>query len=91
MTNFDTRCAILSEVWIKYRDDEALKDFIEYNDLGLPLAHFIHKNFVSSTEIAETFINETYELLVKVLRLEVEDEYDNLAEMLEQAEHLANE
>jgi hypothetical protein len=34
---FDNKISILAELWMNYRDDEELQDFIEYNDLGLPL------------------------------------------------------
>jgi len=35
------KAAILSHFWMEFRDDEVLKDFVEFNDMGLPLAFFV--------------------------------------------------
>jgi hypothetical protein len=81
-TTFDNKVAILAELWLDYRDDEEFTDFIEYNDLGLPLAYAISTNIVKSTPTAEKFINETFDLLLA--GLEVEDTgFEDLAEVLE--------
>ena len=36
---FNKKLIILSDVYLHYRDDDEFKEFAEYNDLGLPLAH----------------------------------------------------
>ena len=41
-TDFSTKTAILADLWINYRDEGEFEDFIEYNDLGLPLAYLIN-------------------------------------------------
>ena len=35
---FENKITILAELWMNYRDDEDLEDFVEYNDLCVPLA-----------------------------------------------------
>jgi len=66
---------------MNYRDDDQLKDFVEYNDLGLPLAYFIMNELVLPTKQAELYIEETYSLLVA--SLEADDiEYESLDELL---------
>ena len=81
-TTLDNKLSILSQLWLDYRDDAEFTDFIEYNDLGLPLAYAISTNIVKSTPTAEKFINETFELLLA--GLEVEDTgFEDLAEVLE--------
>jgi hypothetical protein len=56
-------------------------DFIEYNDMGLPIAYAIAEGIVKSTELAEGFVNETFDLLL--LGLEIDDTgFQNLDEML---------
>ena len=80
-TNFSNKTSILSELWMNYRDDEGLQDFIEYNDLGLPLAYFIYNELVLPTKQSELYIEETFNLLVAAL--EVEDTgFESLDEML---------
>ena len=84
-TSFGTRCEILSDLWLNYKADDEFKDFIQYNDLGLPLAYAISEGIVETTPPAENFINETFELLLAGLGIE-DDGFDNLDEMLGLAE-----
>jgi hypothetical protein len=78
---FQNKVTILSELWMNYRDDDELQDFIEYNDLGLPLAYFLMNEIVLPTEQAEIYINETYDLFVASLTVE-DREWESLDEML---------
>ncbi len=66
---------------MNYRDDEELQDFIEYNDLGLPLSYFLMNEIVLPTEQAEIYINETYDLLIASLTVE-DKQWESLDEML---------
>jgi hypothetical protein len=66
---------------MNYRDDQELEDFIEYNDLGLPLAYFLMNEIVLPTEQAEVYINETYDLLIASLTVE-DKRWESLDEML---------
>lgn len=89
MTNSLTRAGILAELWMNYRENPDLADFVEYNDLGLPLAYFIYNELVIPTEQAEMYVDETYNLLVYSLGIE-DKEYNNLDEMLEESSRLDN-
>jgi hypothetical protein len=80
-----TKCEILSDLWLNYKADDEFKDFIVYNDLGLPLAYAVAEGIVEATPIATNFINETFELLVAGLAIEDEG-FENLDEMLGLAE-----
>lgn len=79
--NFSNKISILSELWMNYRDDEQMQDFIEYNDLGLPAAYFAHTKLMTLTDQAEMFINETYDLFIASLEAE-DKEYESLDELL---------
>jgi hypothetical protein len=81
-TTIDNKTQILAQLWLDYRDDEEFTDFIEYNDLGLPLAYAIGSNIVKITTQAEKFINETFELLLAGLDLE-DTGFESLEELLE--------
>lgn len=72
---------ILADLWLNYRDDDEFKDFIEYNDLGLPLAYMVANNIVSVTDLAQKFIDETFDLLLAAVELE-DDGFENLDEIL---------
>ncbi len=82
MTPIDKRCSILADLWITYRADENFQDFIAYNDLGLPLAYAIDSEIVSLTPRAETFINETFEVLLSALEHR-DIGWDSLTELLD--------
>jgi hypothetical protein len=78
---FENKVSILAELWMNYRDDEDLKDFVEYNDLGLPLAYFLMNELVLPTKQAEVYIDETYNLLIASLQVE-DVEWTSLDELL---------
>lgn len=82
--DFSNKVAILAELWMNYRDDDQLKDFIEYNDLGLPLAYLLLNDIAIANEKSEGYIDETYGLLVAALQVK-DREYESLDEMLDSA------
>jgi hypothetical protein len=82
-TNFETKCEILSDLWLNYKDNEELGDFVEYNDLGLPLAYLIHTNLVTVTEEGMGYVDETFNLLCKGLDLDLDGDYASLNELME--------
>jgi hypothetical protein len=84
-TPFKVRCQILAEVWVEYRKDEEFTDYIEYCDLGLPLAYLVLEGVVENTPIAEKYINESFDLLLSGLGVEDEN-FENLDELLDLAE-----
>jgi len=86
MTTFESMCEILSEFWAEYRDEEELKDFVAYNDLGLPLAYFISESIVISTPASEAYINETFNFLVAALGIDDKVTYESLDEMFDAAD-----
>lgn len=81
-TGFSKRCEILSNFWMEFRDEESLQDFIEYNDIGLPLAYCIDMDIVKPTVMAEAYVNECFELLCQALEIPDNKNYESLADML---------
>jgi hypothetical protein len=57
-------------LWIDYKGDDKFADFIQYNDLGLPLAYAISGGIVESTPIAEGFVNETFDIFLEGLGID---------------------
>lgn len=70
MTDFSNRAEILAELWMEFRDDEELQDFIEYNDLGLPLAYLVTNKFCEVSTLGIAYINETFDLFLTSMELE---------------------
>ena len=80
-TDFSDKVAILADLWINYRDEDEFQDFIEYNDLGLPLAYLLNTELAAVTEGGKLYIDETFNLLCAALELDLEGTYTSLIEM----------
>lgn len=84
-TTFADKCLILSDLWLNYKSGEEFAEFIQYNDLGLPLAYLISEGIVETTPPAENYVNETFDVLLAGLGIEDEG-FENLDELLGLAE-----
>ena len=93
MLDYKTKCTILADLWEGYREEEAFTDFIEYNDLGLPMAYMLKEGLVNEvTELGQIYINETFNLFIAALNV-LEDEIEDgtsLDSLLEMAEKKQN-
>jgi hypothetical protein len=69
-TELASKCDILNDIWINHSNDESFEDFIEINDLGLPMAYFICNGIVEVTPLAEEIINVTFSDLLELLEIE---------------------
>jgi len=69
-------------LWLDYKNDKQFTDFIEYNDLGLPIAYAIANNIVDSKPMAEKFVNESFDLLCDGLGLVNDIHWTDLTQML---------
>jgi hypothetical protein len=84
VTPFSKRCEILGDLWLQYRDDEGFQDFVEYNDLGLPLAYALREEIVHLAPVAENLVNETFDLLISSIGIE-DSGFESLDEILAQS------
>jgi hypothetical protein len=84
-TPFEKRCEILADLWIGYQSEPEFKDFIEYNDLALPLAYSIANNIIKidyDNERLNGFIDEAWDLLIEGLNLK-DTGYESLNDLLD--------
>lgn len=81
-TPYSDRLDILSDLWMNYKQDVEFVDFIEYNDLGLPLAYAISNSIVKTTEVAQGYVDETFELLLAALEIEEDTGFETLDDLL---------
>ena len=70
MTDFTKVCEILGTLYANYKEDEEFKDFIDFNDLGLPLAYFVTENLCEVSDDGARYITETWTLFVHSLGLQ---------------------
>jgi len=83
-TSFDNKASILSSIWTTYRLDGGFAEFIEYNDLGLPLAFAYSEGIIDFKNNGSAFIEETFDLLMATL--DIQDEgFETLDDVLERA------
>jgi hypothetical protein len=82
ITSFSKRCEILADLWLNYKNDEQFQDFIEYNDLGLPLAYSIDNNIIEASPRAEEFIDEAFMILLAGLDAE-DTGFESLDDLLD--------
>lgn len=82
----EDKIAILSELWLDYKDMDGMQDFVEYNDIGLPLAYAIDAGLSEITSDGIVFIEETYKMLVESFELDLNEDFFSLSQMLNQVE-----
>lgn len=80
-TTFENKCYILADLWMNYRDDEEFADFVEYADLGLPLAYMLDNNLVKTINNSEKFIEEVFDVLLSSLDIKEDTGFDNLRDL----------
>lgn len=84
MTNIETQMDILANFYLTYRDDRSIGDFIEFNDIGLPLAYLASEGLCQITESAVIYIEETFKMLLGTMGLE-DIGYESLDHLLSTA------
>ena len=84
VTDFSDIAKILGKLYLQYRDDDTFEDFIEYNDVGLPLAYLSSENLCEVSEDGKRYILETWDLFLAALNIK-DTGFDSLEEMLHEA------
>jgi hypothetical protein len=69
MTDFSNVCDILGELFANYKEDKEFSDFIEFNDLGLPLAYLTRENLAVPSDDGARYIMETWAIFLEGLKL----------------------
>lgn len=72
------KAGVLGELWINFRDNEEFSLFIDYNDIGLPMAYFVAEGLVKElTPLGEQYIEESFDMFAKAMDL-TDEELDSL-------------
>jgi hypothetical protein len=71
---FADKAGILGQLWIEFRGDEDFSDFIEYNDLGLPMSYMVAEGLIKEcSPTGEALIEETFNMFCELLEITDED------------------
>jgi hypothetical protein len=84
-TSFENKANILSDLWIKYREDPSLEDLFSYNDIGMPLAFLISEKLVTPSEMAKSMVSETFDLLLAAFEM-TDEGFDSLEDFFFEGE-----
>ena len=82
MTDFSSMCNILGELYFNYKDQGEMDDFIDFNDLGLPLAYLASENLCQVSDDGAKYIMETWALFLETLKLQ-DTGWNSLDEMFD--------
>ena len=81
MTDFSSKCSILGEIWEDHREDNNFVDFVEFNDLGLPLAYLNSEGLAVPSSDGIGHIEETFALFLSGLNVR-DTGFNNLNEVM---------
>ena len=70
MTDFTKMCDVLGSLYANYKEEEEFKDFIDFNDLGLPLAYFVSEGLCEVSDDGARYITETWQLFLASMDLQ---------------------
>jgi hypothetical protein len=73
----------LAELWVQYKSDPDFADFVEYNDLGLPLAYAVSHGIVEMNSQIAMFVNETFDVFLVALDIEEDTGFSVLADIFD--------
>ena len=86
MVNFETVCGILGELHFTYGDSKEFRSFVEFNDLGLPLAFLTNEGLiVELSNDGRRYVVDTFDMFIASLKVDPDDivEGMTLDELLE--------
>jgi hypothetical protein len=76
--DFADKAGIMATLWLEFKEDEDFSAFVDYNDIGLPLAYCQANGLVKeTTPLGEQYILETTNMFFDLLEI-TEAEVDEL-------------
>ena len=80
---FARKAAIVAEVWMICRDNDAWSEIIKYGDLGFPLGYAHKAKLATLQPSGKKTVVEIYDVIVESLGIE-DKEYEDFEAMLDQ-------
>lgn len=84
------RHELLAQFWVEAKGIEVWDEFLRFNDLALPYALGLTLGHIDANENTARFIDQTWNLLCRVLDIPADREYDGLEAMMELAMEAKN-
>ena len=83
-TDFSKKVEILGQFYMNFRDDDELSDFMEFNDIGLPLAYLAEEGLCEISDDGKKYVAESWDLFLASLGVE-DTGFDSLDEIFKKA------
>ena len=80
-TPFSKKCEILHDFYLDYAYE--YKDFIQVNDIGIPLALLVTQGCALPTPSGVDYVDASYIALCTMLDVDPDAEWNNLEEMMQ--------
>lgn len=81
-TSYEHKVQILGKFWLQCRSDNDLQEFLDENDLGLPVAYALSTGMVEGGAEAKELIEESFERVLESMGIE-DRGFSTLAEVLQ--------
>lgn len=81
-TSYGNKVQILGKFWLQCRSDNDLQEFLDENDLGLPVAYALSAGMVEGGAEAKELIEETFDRVLNSMGIE-DHGFSTLAEVLQ--------
>lgn len=78
--DFADKTGVLAQLWIDFREDDNFSAFMDYNDIGVPMAYYIAEGLVNPTPLGEQYVEESIDMMFKLLEI-TEAEVDELEDV----------
>ena len=75
----------LADLWVVTEHQESWDKFRQWANIGLPLALAVEAGMATLTESGQAVIDETYSMLLKVMELDEDVEYEDLRAIFDAA------
>jgi hypothetical protein len=77
------KIAVLADLYLNYRDEDQFREFADYNDIGLPIAHLVHTGLCTMNNEGKIYVEETYDLLIAAMGVDPEESYETIEDMVQ--------
>lgn len=76
--DFADKAGVIGQLWIEFRGDEDFEAFMDYNDLGCPMAYMVAEGLIKElTPVGEEMITETFKMFLELINV-TEEEIDSV-------------
>jgi len=89
--DLETKCSVIEEFTREYvlhdeHRDYDIEGFLEYNDIGVPLAQSVSYNLAMPTTEGVLVLQETWILFCEMVGVNPDDEFEDLDDLLDTLE-----